>query len=197
MKKTLIFIVLFFHFVVALDNKIDVSAKTFKSEGNVTVITGSVHIVKGQDILDSDLVKIYTDKERKPINYEAIGNVRFSLVTNDGRKLRGKSERLVYEVAKNEYRLYDNAHIEEIGKANVIKGDLVILTNNGDYANVVGNNKKPARVTFLLDGGYDEKKDSKDSKGVDSKKAQKISKDTQSLKNEESKKPSNLESKSK
>lgn len=164
MKKALVFIALFCYLLIAANNKIEVTAKNFESVGNTTTITGSVHIIKDNDILDSDLVKIYTDKDRKPISYEAIGNVRFSLVTNDGRKLKGKSKRLIYDVAKNEYKLYDNAHIEEIGKANIVRGDLIILTNNGDYANVVGNNKKPARVTFLLNNEEDSKKKEEENK---------------------------------
>lgn len=130
---------------------IDIVAQNFQSVGNVTTITGNVDIKKGSDRLFADKVIVYTDKARKPLKYEAIGNVRFSIITTDKRELKGKSNRLVYQVKQNEYRLYDNAFVEEIGKPNVLKGDEIVLSGSGDYANIVGKKKAPARVTFTLD----------------------------------------------
>lgn len=130
---------------------IDIVAQNFQSVGNVTTITGNVDIKKGNDRLFSDKVIVYTDKARKPLRYEAIGNVRFNIITEDKRELKGKSDRLIYYVKQNEYRLYDNAFVEEIGKPNVLKGDEIVLSGNGDYANIVGKKKAPARVTFTLD----------------------------------------------
>lgn len=130
---------------------IDIVAQNFQIVGNVTTITGNVDIKKGSDRLFADKVIVYTDKARKPLKYEAIGNVRFSIITTDKRELKGKSNRLVYQVKQNEYRLYDNAFVEEIGKPNVLKGDEIVLSGSGDYANIVGKKKAPARVTFTLD----------------------------------------------
>lgn len=130
---------------------IDIVAQNFQSVGNTTTITGDVDIKKGSDRLFSDKVIVYTDKARKPIRYEAIGNVRFSIITSDKRELKGKANRLIYYVKQNEYRLYDNAFVEEIGKPNVLKGDEIVLSGNGDYANIVGKKRTPARVTFTLD----------------------------------------------
>ena len=107
---------------------IDIVAQNFQSVGNVTTITGNVDIKKGSDRLFADKVIVYTDKARKPLKYEAIGNVRFSIITTDKRELKGKSNRLVYQVKQNEYRLYDNAFVEEIGKPNVLKGDEIVLS---------------------------------------------------------------------
>ncbi|MCI7411396.1 lipopolysaccharide transport periplasmic protein LptA [Helicobacter bilis] len=130
---------------------IDIVAQNFQSVGNVTTITGNVDIKKGSDRLFADKVIVYTDKARKPLKYEAIGNVRFSIITTDKRELKGKSNRLIYQVKQNEYRLYDNAFVEEIGKPNVLKGDEIVLSGSGEYANIVGKKKAPARVTFTLD----------------------------------------------
>lgn len=130
---------------------IDIVANTFTSIGNKTTITGNVKIKKGSDNLSADKVVVYTDNARKPLRYEAISNVRFTIITSDKRELKGQSNKLVYEVKKNEYRLYDNAFVQETGKPNVLKGDEIVLSGNGDYANVVGKNKGPARVTFSLD----------------------------------------------
>ncbi len=130
---------------------IDIVANHFKSIGNTTTITGNVKITKGGDILDADKVVVFTDANRKPITYEATGNVRFTIITNDKRELKGKGNRLVYDVKKNEYRLYENAIVQETGKSNILKGDEIVLSGSGDYANVVGNKTIPARITFSLE----------------------------------------------
>lgn len=130
---------------------IDIVAQNFQSVGNTTTITGNVHIKKGDDELFSDKVIVYTDNARKPLRYEAIGNVRFTIITDDKRELKGKSNTLIYYVKKNEYRLLNNAFVQESGKPNVLKGDEIVLSGNGDYANIVGKKQAPARVTFSLD----------------------------------------------
>ncbi len=132
-------------------NTIDIVAEHFKSVGNTTTITGAVKIKKGNDTLTADTVVVYTDKERKPISYEAKGNVRFTLITDDKRELHGKSKRLVYNVVKDEYRFYDDAVVQEVGKPNTLKGNEIVLSGNGDYANVVGKKDAPARIIFSLE----------------------------------------------
>ena len=57
----------------------------------------------------------------------------------------------MYDVKKNEYRLYENAIVQETGKSNILKGDEIVLSGSGDYANVVGNKTIPARITFSLE----------------------------------------------
>ena len=37
------------------------------------------------------------------------------------------------------------------GKSNILKGDEIVLSGSGDYANVVGNKTIPARITFSLE----------------------------------------------
>ncbi|PAF43506.1 lipopolysaccharide transport periplasmic protein LptA [Helicobacter sp. 11S02629-2] len=133
------------------EDKIEVTAKTFTSINNITVVKGDVFIKKGKDTLNADLVKIYTDSKRRPLRYEAFGNVKFHTFTEDGRELRGSSKKLIYNVVKKEYSLIDDAFVKEVNKPNVVKGDLIVLDSNGEYANVVGNSKQPAHVTFLLD----------------------------------------------
>ncbi|WP_258864997.1 lipopolysaccharide transport periplasmic protein LptA [Helicobacter sp. MIT 14-3879] len=137
----------------AKDDKdiIDIVAQHFKSIGNTTTVTGNVRIKKGRDTLDADTVIIYTNKERKPTSYEASGNVHFTLITTDKRELRGKSKRLTYNVVKDEYRLYDDAIVQEVGKPNTLKGDEIVLAGDGSYANVAGKKNTPARIIFSLE----------------------------------------------
>lgn len=131
-------------------DSIDIVAQRFTSVGNTTTISGNVKIKKGNDTLDADTVVIHTDDKRNPISYEAKGSVRFTIITTDKRELKGRSKRLIYTVAKDEYRLYDDAFVEEIGQPNTLKGDEIVLGRDGSYATVVGKSKNPARITFTI-----------------------------------------------
>ena len=130
---------------------IDITANSFKSIGNKTTITGDVRIKKGGDLLLSDSAIVFTDSARKPLYYEAIGNVKFVIITTDKRELSGNGGRLVYDVKTNQYKLYDNAEVRERGKSNVLRGDAIVLSGDGEYANIAGNKGKHARVTFTLE----------------------------------------------
>lgn len=131
---------------------IDIVAQNFKSVGNITTIEGNVRVKKGSDTLNANKVIVTTDSKRNPLNYEAIGEVRFTIITTDKRELKGKGNRLFYDVKKDEYKLYDNAIVQETGKPNILKGDEIVLSGDGSYANVVGkNHTKPARVIFSLE----------------------------------------------
>lgn len=151
MKKVILFVI----FSVFLDaaDVIDIVANNFKSVGNVTTITGNVKIKKGSDLLNANKVVVYTDSARKPLYYEATGAVSFVIITSDKRELSGSGNRLVYDVKTNQYKLYDNAVVAEKGKENVLRGDEIVLSGDGEYANIVGKASKPARVIFSLDSG--------------------------------------------
>ncbi|RDU67532.1 lipopolysaccharide transport periplasmic protein LptA [Helicobacter didelphidarum] len=150
--KSLLFLLFLQQYVFAAKaDVIDIIAKNFQSVGNVTTITGDVRIKKGNDLLYSDKVVVFTDNNRKPFSYEATGNVKFTIITTDKRELKGSGNRLVYDVKKNQYTLYDNAIIQETGKANLLKGDEIVLSADGEYANIVGKTTKPARVIFSLE----------------------------------------------
>ncbi len=116
----------------------------------ITTAEGDVHIVKERDILDANQVKIYVDKNRKPIKFEAIGNVNFVLFTQDERELKGKSNTLIYLIEANEYQLIGKAQVKETGKPNFIKGDKIVLNNKNGYANVESNKEAPVRVIIDL-----------------------------------------------
>ena len=56
-----------------LAEQVKIIADSF--EGNekkgITIFKGNVQIIKGNDELNASLVAVHTDKERKPIKYEA------------------------------------------------------------------------------------------------------------------------------
>ncbi|CAM2851062.1 lipopolysaccharide transport periplasmic protein LptA [Helicobacter felis] len=146
-----------------LKETLEVSADKFTAneKKRITIIEGNVHIKKMQDTLTANKVIIYTNAKRKPIKYEAIGAVKFHIVTQDGRQVNGHSDRLIYDAIKQEYRLLQNAVVNEVGKINSIKGEEIILSKERGYADVFGGKNKPAKFVFDMDDIQQEKQKEK------------------------------------
>lgn len=137
---------------LASAENLDIQAqKVFADEKKgVTIATGKVKMVKGEDKLNADEVRIYVNKARKPLKFEAIGNVDFLLLTQDGRRLKGKSDTLIYLVDANEYQLIGRAQVQEIGKPNFLRGEKITLNNDNNFANVESSSNAPVRVIIDL-----------------------------------------------
>lgn len=137
---------------LASAENLDIQAqKVFADEKKgVTIATGKVKMVKGEDKLNADEVRIYVNKARKPLKFEAIGNVDFLLLTQDGRRLKGKSDTLIYLVDANEYQLIGRAQVQEIGKPNFLRGEKITLNNDNNFANVESSSSAPVRVIIDL-----------------------------------------------
>lgn len=138
--------------VGALAQELDIQAqKVFADEKKgVTIATGKVKMLKGEDKLNADEVRVYVNKARKPLKFEAIGNVDFLLLTQDGRRLKGKSDTLIYLVDANEYQLIGRAQVQEIGKPNFLRGEKITLNNDNNFANVESSSNAPVRVIIDL-----------------------------------------------
>lgn len=137
---------------LASAENLDIQAqKVFADEKKgITIATGKVKMIKGEDKLNADEVRIYVNKARKPLKFEAIGNVDFLLLTQDGRRLKGKSDTLIYLVQANEYQLIGKAQVQEIGKPNFLRGEKITLNNDNNFANVESSGKAPVRVIIDL-----------------------------------------------
>nr|WP_231622542.1 lipopolysaccharide transport periplasmic protein LptA [Helicobacter heilmannii] len=146
-----------------LKETLEVTADKFlaNDQKKMTIIQGNVHIKKGKDTLTADKVVIYTNAKRKPTKYEAIGNVHFHLFTEDGREVKGHSDRLIYDALKQEYRLLQNAVVDEVGKVNSVKGEEIILSKEHGYADVLGGKDKPATFVFDMEDIQKEQKKQK------------------------------------
>lgn len=144
-------------------DKLEVNARTFSSNDKTSLIelNTDVFVKKANDKLWADKVIIKTDKKRKPLEYTATGNVRFYVETQDGRKINGSAQRVVYDTIADEYRLYDNAKIQEKDSPNTITGEFMTLNNKKGEAYSEGAKDKPTTLIFLLD--EEKNKDSKSS----------------------------------
>ncbi|ANV98715.1 lipopolysaccharide transport periplasmic protein LptA [Helicobacter enhydrae] len=138
---------------------LDITARkiTASEEKHSTILKGDVVVKKGKDVLYADEVVIKTDSKRKPQEYKAIGNVRFK-VALQARVMKGKAKVIVYNAQKDEYHLSGGVVVEEVGSPNVLRGEEIVLNSKTGYANVVGGDKRPARIIFSLE---DDKKKGK------------------------------------
>lgn len=123
----------------------------------VTIATGNVKMLKGDDKLNADKVSVFVSSERKPIKLEAVGSVDFALTTQDGRKLKGKSDTLIYLVQEKEYQLIGRAEVQEIGKPNFLRGEKILLNNQSGIINVESSHKAPVRVIIDLNDMQEDK----------------------------------------
>ncbi len=146
---------------VAFGDELHIDAKkvyTDEKKGTITA-EGEVHITKDKDILDADKVIIYSDSNRKPFKFEAIENVRFDLFTQDNRELKGKCDKLIYWIEKEEYHLIGRVEVQEVGKPNFIKGERVVLNRQNGFANVESAKDEPVRVIIDLNDVQKDKSD--------------------------------------
>lgn len=120
-----------------------------------TRITGNVEIIREQDRLNADEVLIKTDQNRKPLKYTANGNVNFRVMLQDGKLMKGRAKKVIYNALKDEYLLQGKAYVQEEGKPNAIRGDEIVLNRTAGSASVVGTQRKPAKITFSLDKAHE------------------------------------------
>lgn len=170
MKKLSILISILAHILMGAE-KLEVNAKTFQSDDktNLIELNTDVFIKKANDKLWAQKVIIKTDKKRKPLEYTATGDVKFYVETQDGRKINGSAQKVVYDTIADEYRLYDNAKIQEKDSPNTITGEFMTLNNKKGQAYSQGAKDKPTTLIFLLD----EEEDTKDSQSTSNKKQKK------------------------
>lgn len=143
--------------VLGVAETVEVSANHIVSDQlkGQTIMRGNVVIQKQGDILYANEVIVKTDRNKKPSNYQAKGNVRFRVKTNDGRIMQGNANQIIYDAIQEEYRLIGKAYVQEQGKKNSIKGEVIVLNRKSGSASVEGDKKKPAKIIFTLEQNKD------------------------------------------
>lgn len=137
---------------ISLAAQIEVKALNFYSDENKgeSILSGNVEIIKGNDILNAQKLIIYTDKNRKPIRYEAMQDAKFKIILK-GKTYKGSGDKLIYNVANDTYEINGNAYINEIGSNQKLYGDRVIVDRRKNVYRVESKDKKPARFVFDLE----------------------------------------------
>lgn len=131
--------------------QIEVKALNFYSDENKgeSILSGNVEVIRGDDILNSEKLIIYTDKNRKPIRYEAMQNARFKIVLK-GKTYKGSGDKFIYNVIKYTYEINGHAYINELGSNQKLFGDKIIVDRKANIYRVESKDQKPARFVFDL-----------------------------------------------
>nr|WP_104760601.1 lipopolysaccharide transport periplasmic protein LptA [Helicobacter cetorum] len=149
--------------LLAKKERLEITGNKFVAQDKtkMAIIQGNVQIKKGKDRLFADKVSVFLNDKRRPQRYEAMGNVRFIIFTEDNREIQGSADKLIYNALSGEYRLIKNAIVKEIGKSNTITGDEIILNKTKGYADVLGSENHPAKFIFDIEDINEENRKAK------------------------------------
>ena len=152
MKRYLLLLFLNFGLLFSSE-QVEITADHFEASDvkKVTKFIGNVSMVKGVDELKASKVHVYFDANKKPIKYEAIGNVKFTITIDSGNRYKGESERLIYIPKTEVYELYGNVKLFDVELDRVLIGEKVFVDKQSGKAKVDGNKKKPVKFIFTIE----------------------------------------------
>ena len=135
--------------------RVEITADHFEANDlkKVTKFIGNVHMIKGIDELKADKVYVHFDAKKKPIKYEAIGDVKFTIAMNDGKVYKGQSGRLVYIPKTEVYELYENVKLFDTKLDRTLIGEKVFVDKQSGKARVEGSKEKPVKFIFNVEEG--------------------------------------------
>jgi lipopolysaccharide export system protein LptA len=151
-------------FVVGINaEELKVLSDTFKADqpNGFSVFMGNVRITKGYDELNASKMTIFTDVQRKPTKYIAEGSVSFYIVTENGEKYRGKSQKVIYLPNESEYQFYTKVDLIRIDDYRRVKGDKVVVNEIRGFANADSAGGEPVVMIFTMQDKNSTKRSSK------------------------------------
>ena len=148
--KFILFTLLVLSLLQAKELKVKANSFTTDEKTGITVFTGDVNIIKGSDELNASVVTIYTDVNRKPIQYMAERNVSFHILTDDNASYEGKAQKVIYYPEQKEYHFFTNVHLKQLNDKKEISGEEIVLKVVQGEAFAKGAPKEPVIMIFNL-----------------------------------------------
>ncbi len=155
MNKIVSFLLLTSITTLLFSEELKIKANSFTSDQNtgISVFSGDVNIKKTNDELNASKVTIYVNEAKKPTKFVAVGDVSFSISTQDGAKYSGVAGKAIYFPNKKEYYFYENVHLKQLNDKKEILGDEVVLKTTDGKAYAKGLKKEPVIMIFNIDEG--------------------------------------------
>ncbi len=150
MKKLTILMLLVSQ-LVAQELKIKANSFDMDEKKGVSVFTGDVNVLRGNDELNASTVTILTDKKNNPTKFTAVGSVSFSLQSENGLKYKGKAGKVIYIPKTKEYYFYKNVHLKQLNEKKEIMGDEVVLKATDGKAYAKGAKSEPVIMIFNIE----------------------------------------------
>jgi len=132
--------------------QVEIESDSFEANENskVSYFRGHVHIKKGSDQIDADLIKITFDENNKPTKYEATGNINFTIITNS-QNFSGSSNKIIYSPKDKTYKALGDVRINERLKNQILRGDSISINRQSGQTSIRGNSKRPVKFVFTVD----------------------------------------------
>ena len=133
--------------------EIEITSQRFEASEKALVskFIDHVKLKRGKDSLWSDRLYIYFNKKKKPIKFEAVGNVKFDLFDKKGKEYKGSCKKLIYFPKKRVYQLFENVKIVTLPDKREVFGDRIYLDLNTSKVSVEGNKKRPVKMILNIE----------------------------------------------
>jgi lipopolysaccharide export system protein LptA len=133
-------------------NELEIKANAFSADENtgISIFTGNVKIKRSNDELNASKVTVYTNANKEPTKFVAVGNVSFSIQTKEKTVYKGVSGKAIYIPATKEYHFFKDVHLTQIGDKKEIIGDEVVLKTIEGKAYAKGVESEPVIMIFNI-----------------------------------------------
>ena len=132
--------------------QIEIKAKRFEADEKklVTKFFDHVKLTRGADVINADKAFVYFNKAKKPVKFDAIGNVTFK-ITHEGKRYDGRCQELIYMPMKKEYILIGDVYVHQMPDDRKIYGQKIVLDLISGNLLVEGEAKKPVKIIFKVE----------------------------------------------
>ncbi|WP_373035364.1 lipopolysaccharide transport periplasmic protein LptA [Sulfurimonas sp.] len=150
MKFLAIMVIFLASSLISQELKIKANQFDADEKSGISIFTGKVNIIKGNDELNATKVTVYTDAKHEPIKYIAEGNVSFNIETKKGALYQGVAGKAIYMPTVKEYHFFTDVHLKQIDEKKEIIGDEVVLKTIEGKAYARGATKEPVIMIFKI-----------------------------------------------
>ena len=121
----------------------------YSQKNNVAKFTGDVNVTKLKDNILSDILYVYSSKNKKLNKLIAIKNVRFT-INDKNSTYKGSSQKLTYIAPKKLFIFEGKVHITKVQDNQQLFGDKVIIDKKNGTAQVIGKDKTPLKFIIKV-----------------------------------------------
>ncbi len=151
MKKLFIFYILFLGLQLHADF-VDINADHFYANDiqKVAFFEGNARIKQDANEFNASKVKVLFDEQKKAIQYEAEGLVRFNLVEHKIH-YQGKANKVVYTPLGSLYLFYGDVVLQDLTNNRKIVAQTISLDLKTGLADIKGDSKQPVHFRFEIE----------------------------------------------
>lgn len=144
---------------LASESYLNIDADLFeaKEAQNKLYFEGNVYLTKNKDTLTANKLVINTKASKKnpekkvPKDYVATGDVKFTIVTNEGNVIKGSGDKVYYYPDEKKYLISGNGYLEDTKEGKKIRANKIYLDEKTGYTKIDGKKNQPAKFSIKLE----------------------------------------------